>query len=454
MKMNRTTQIALLGASIFTLASPASRASGFQILEQSTARLGTAYAGTASIADDATTAFFNPAAMSRLAEPEISIAGHVLGIDSRFGNRGSMAAAGTPLQQPLTGPEGATEEPGFAGGLFLVQPLAPRWTFGLGVSAPFGLVSEYDNNTRVRYHATRSELTVINVNPSVAYEVNDRLSLGFGLSYQRADIRLDNSVDSFAACAGAGGPLVGCATTHGGPANGMADSQSSIDGDDDAIVADVSLHWQPTGRTALGVIWRQGADFTLSGNADVTLSKSCAADPFCSGALQSLQGPVRADAGLPDTLTASVSHRILDRWTLHGDLAWTEWSSLQQVEIVNPDSAMEVSVLDLNYDDTVRAAVGASFHAADRIQWRFGIAFDETPQDDPQFVTPRIPDADRLWASIGLNYRLGPDASMDVGYAHLFVDDSSINSIEQGNRLSGQFDNEVDILGLQFNWRY
>lgn len=449
-----STPIALLGASFLTLASPACLASGFQILEQSTSRLGTAYAGTASIADDATTSFFNPAGMARLEEAEMAAAGHVLGIDSQFRDQGSLAAVGTPLQQPLPGAEGVTDDPAFAGGVFLVQPLADRWTFGLGVSAPFGLVSEYDDDTQLRYHATRSELTVINVNPSVAFEVNDELSLGFGLSYQRADVTLDNAVDSFSACVSAGGPASACTVTHGGPANLDADSHSNIEGDDDAIVADLSLHWQPTDRTALGVTWRQGADFDLEGEASFTPSESCAADPFCSGALQSLQGPIGANAQLPDTLTASISHRVLDRWTLHGDLAWTEWSSIQRVDIVNTDSGGEVSALELNYDDTFRAAAGASYQANDQVQWRVGIAFDEAPQEDPQFVTPRIPDADRLWISAGINYRLGQDASMDVGYAHLLVDDSNVDSLEQGNRLAGQFDSSVDIIGLQFNWRY
>ncbi|MAS05791.1 MAG: fatty acid transporter [Ahrensia sp.] len=454
MTSSRFNGIGALATSCLALASPLCLASGFQILEQSTSRLGTAYAGTASIADDATTAFFNPAGMARLDKAEAAIAGHLLVIDSEFDDRGSLAAAGTPLQQPLTGPPGATDDPGVAGGLFVVQPISERWTFGLGISAPFGLISEYDDDAVVRYHATRSELTVVNFNPSVAFAVTDELSLGFGLNYQRAEVKLNNAVDSFSVCVGGGGTVPACAAAHGGPANAVADSQSNIDGDDDAIVADLSLHWQPSENTALGLVWRQGAEFDLSGDASFSLSENCAADPFCAGSLQSLQGPIRADAELPDTLTASVSHRIRDRWTVHGDLAWTQWSSLQRVEIVNSDNGREVSRLELNYDDTFRAAAGASFQATDHLQWRFGVAFDQAPQDDPQFVTPRIPDADRVWISAGFNYRFGPDASMDLGYAHLFVDDSSIDSMEQGNRLTGRFDNTVDILGLQFNWRY
>lgn len=461
MKTSISIRQGVLGALVLSVGSPACLASGFQILEQSTSRLGTAFSGTASIADDATTVFFNPAGMARLEEREFAVAGHVLTIDSEFSDRGSRAGAGTPLARPLSGPGGTTDTPGLTGNFFFVQPLAERWTFGFGVSAPFGLVSEFDDDAAVRYHATDSDLLVINLNPTLAFDVTDTLSVGFGLSYQHADIQLENAVDSFAACVGAGGAVPACVAAHGGPGNPLAgaengidaDSDSEIDGDDAAIVADLSLHWQPTERTAIGILWRQGAEFDLDGKASFTLSESCAADPFCSGALQTLQGPVRAEAELPDTVTASISHRLFDRWTVHGDLAWTEWSSLQRVEVINRDNGAEVSALNLNYDDTFRVAGGASYAVSDYLTWRFGLAFDESPQDDPEFVTPRIPDEDRVWVSAGFNYQFGENASMDVGFAHLFIDDASIDSVEQGTRLTGEFDNTVDIFGLQFNWR-
>lgn len=448
----------IFGTLLAAVASPACLASGFQILEQSTSRLGTAYAGTASIADDATTVFFNPAGMARLEEREFAGSGYIVPIDSGFSDRDSRAAAGTPLARPLAGPGGATNTPGLTGSLFFVQPLADRWTFGFGVTMPFGLISEFDNDSRVRYFATDSELTVINLNPTFAFEVTETLSLGFGVSYQHADVQLDNAVNSFDVCTAAGGSAAQCAAAHAGPvgsgvANRDADSQATVDMDDAAFVADLSLHWQPTERTAVGLIWRQGADYDLSGDASFDVSESCQADPLCSGSLQLLEGPVRADAELPDTVTASVSHRVGERWHVHGDVAWTEWSSLQRVSVFNRDNGAEVSALDLNYDDTFRVAGGASYAVSEYLTWRFGVAFDEAPQDDPEFVSPRIPDEDRVWLSAGFNYRFTENASVDVGLAHLFIDDASIDSVAQGTRLSGEFDNSVDIFGVQFNRR-
>lgn len=445
---------AIAAAGMMGLASTPVYGASFQILEQSTSRLGTAFSGTASIADDPSTAFFNPAGMTQLDGRQITVAGHLILVESEFDDENSTAAAGTALQRPLGGNAGETDELGFVPNLYYVQPLSERWRVGLGISAPFGLKSEYDNDWIGRYHATESELVVLNINPSVAFAVNDRLSLGFGLSYQHIDTTLENEVDSFSACVDAGADPATCAPTHGGPGNRAADSSVKIEGDDDDLVVDLSAHWRPTDQTRVGLIWREGGDYTLEGNADFSLSSSCASDPACSGALQTLDGDVEADVELPDTVTLSASHRLNESWQIHGDIAWTEWSSIQEIGVVNTDNGQTVSNLDLQYDDTLRYALGASFDRDSRWTWRFGIAFDEAPQTDRDLVTPRIPDQDRFWTSVGFNYAFSDAGSVDVGYAHLFVDTSEIDKVEQGNRLAGDFDSHADILGAQVNWRF
>ena len=438
-------------------------ASSFQILEQSPSRLGTAFSGTASQADDATTVFFNPAGMSRLEGKRLTVGGNAIVVNSEFDDEGSTAGVGTTLQGPLPGTEDETDEPGLVPNLYYVQPINDRWTFGVGVNAPFGLASDYDDDWQGRYHATESELQTININPTFAFAVTDRLSLGFGLSYQHSDVTLENEVDSFNACLPAAQQSSGlsesaatgtCAAAHGGPANRSADSSVEIEGDDDDIVADLSLHWQATDRTAIGVTWRQGGDFKLEGDADFSASTSCAQDPFCSGGLAALDGDIEAEAEFPDTVTLSATHAYRNGLTVHADVAWTDWSVLQSIPIENTDSGRTVNELELEYDDTVRVALGATWNTDSPWTWRGGIAHDESPQTGAEYITPRIPDADRTWLSGGFNYAFRSGLSIDVGYTHLFVDDVSINTVEQGNRLRGDFEASVDLLAVQANWRF
>ena len=455
MKHQHGFRIAVLAAGLTALVPAISPASSFQILEQSPASLGTAFSGTASKANDATTVFFNPAGMTSLEKREVSVAGQLIYVESRFDDQGSTAAAGTPLQQPLSGDSGKTDEMTFVPNLYYVQPISDRWRFGLGINAPFGLGTEYDGDWIGRYHGTESDLRVLNINPTFAYAVTDQLSVGFGLNYQRVDTTLKNKVDSFSACVSAPGATApACAAAHGGPGNGNADSSLKIEGDDSDVVADLSVHWQPLEGTRIGLTWRQGGDFTIEGDADFSPSSTCAADPACTAAGQAIDGDVEADLELPDTLTLSASHRLTDSWQLHADIAWTEWSSVQEIGIVNIENSQTVDTLDLQYDDTMRYAVGASFEPEGPWTWRFGLAFDEAPQTDPEYVTVRIPDQDRLWTSVGFRYAFSPSASVDVGYAHIFVDDSQIDKTAQGNRLRGEFDSQADIVGVQANWQF
>jgi len=453
MRLARIRRTALTAAVLAAMPATAF-ASAFQILEQSPARLGTAFSGTASTAEDPSTVFFNPAGMAQLEGRQYSVGGNVIAVVSGFDNNNSRAGDGTAFEQPLPGEEDETDDIGVVPNVYYVHPLNDEWTIGVGLNAPFGLSSSYADDWQGRYHATDSELQTINANITAAYAVNDNLSFGFGVSYQRADVTLDSEVDSFNACTQAGGSEAACASRHGGPGNRSADSSASIEGDDDDFVFDLSVHWQPVDGTELGVTWRQGASYDLEGEAEFDQSTSCAQDPRCSGALSVQEGDVEGEADLPDTLTLSASHELTGAWKVHGDLAWTRWSVLDEIEIVNQGNGRTVSTLELEYDDTFRVAGGATYAPEGPWTWRFGTAFDEAPQTDPELVTPRIPDEDRVWLSFGANYRLGPGSSLDFGYAHLFVDDVEIDSVEQGNRLRGEFDASVNIFGVQYTGRF
>lgn len=454
-KLRNKLTSAISASALIGLIPVVCQASSFQILEQSPALLGTAFSGTASIANDATTVYFNPAGMTELDTPQFSVAGNLIMVESDFRNQGSTAADGTALQQPLNGAPGKTDESAFVPNFYYVQALTERWRFGLGINAPFGLASEYEDDWIGRYHGTESELTVININPTVAYALSNQLSVGIGVSYQRADTKLKNAVDSFGACMSApGSDALTCGAAHGSPANSASDSRAEIEGDDSDVVADLSVYWHPLEASRVGLIWRQGGQFTLAGHADFSRSASCNADPFCSGALQALDGKVEADLELPDTLTLSASQRVNDSWEVHADIAWTEWSSIKKVDIMNIENDQKVSTLDLQYDDTLRYAFGMSFEPEGRWTWRFGLAFDEAPQSAAEFVTVRIPDQDRFWISVGFNFAISENASIDAGYAHIRVDDSQINKVEQGHRLTGDFDASANIFGLQGNWRF
>ena len=114
-----------------TLASASAWGSGFYLLEQNASGLGRAFAGTAAIADDASTIFFNPAGLARLEGLRVSAAASAINVNTRFGNSGSVAALG----QPLGGSGGNAGGLATVPAMYLSVPFAGSWTFGLGVNA-------------------------------------------------------------------------------------------------------------------------------------------------------------------------------------------------------------------------------------------------------------------------------------------------------------------------------
>lgn len=380
----------------------AAHAAGYALIEQNASGLGNAYAGQAASAQDASTIFFNPAGMTMLPDRQVALAGHLIKPQAEF------SGGVTPN---IGGGNG-----GDAGGLAFVPNayfafrLTPDVHLGIGAFAPFGLKTDYDSTWVGRVHAIESELKTINVNPSIAWKLNDALSLGAGVSIQYIEATLTNAT-------GAGlPPVVG-----------------AVKGDDYGWGFNLGLLWKASERTRFGLAYRSKIDHTLEGDLKM------------NGAV--VVAPVYADVTLPDSASLSAFHRINDRWDVMADVSWTSWSRFDVLNVVNA-AGVSVTSTPENWDDTWRVSVGANWRLNDRLMLRGGIAYDETPVSD-RYRTARIPDEDRTWLAFGAQYRLSPQSLIDVGYAHLFVKDARIDELRTPLTLRGEYDSAVDILSVQ-----
>jgi len=107
-----------------------------------------------------------------------------------------------------------------------------------------------------------------------------------------------------------------------------------------------------------------------------------------------------------------------------------------------------------NWKDTFRVGLGVKYDVSPALAIRVGVAYDPSPVRD-QFRTARIPDSDRTWIVIGASYRPSPSLSLDIGYAHLFVKDASIDQVgSTGDRLRGDYSSQVNIIGVQAAYRF
>lgn len=402
-----------------------SQAAGFALSEQSGSGMGNAYAGAAAVAEDASTIFFNPAGMTYLEGSQLVGTMHAIKTSGDFDNQGSTAAAGRSL-----GSEGGDFGSwAFLPNLYYKQDLTEQLKFGIGMGTPFGLKTDYDKGWLGRFQAVKSELKTVNINPSLAWKVNEQWSLGFGVSAMWAEAELTSAVNL-----GAGG-----------------ESSIKNKGKDWGFGYNLGAIYQVTPATRLGLAYRSKVEQHLKGSAH---------SPFTG--LNSVPGStlntdITADLTLPETLSLSSFSQLDDRWDLLADITWTRWSQFKELTIMRDNSTDTVlgSTLE-HWNNTLRYSVGLNYRYSPTLKLRTGIAYDNEAIDN-EHRTARIPGNDRIWLSFGASWQYTPATKLDFGYSHLFIKDANIDDDQRATGkglIAGQYQGDANMLSLQLSHQF
>ena len=449
--------LAFAGATV-----PAS-AAFFQLQENNASGLGNAFAGGTAIAEDASTVWYNPAGMTRLKGQQVVVAGHY--IDPKF--KASVNSASTAAilgGSNISGGGGDAGESAFVPNLYYTRSINSDFSIGAGISAPFGLATEYDSTWAGRYYALRSEIKTVNVNFAGAYKLNEVVSVGAGINYQKLDSELTQAVD-FATICNAAGQSATCGGGAGyNPNTNPLDGQASVVADGTAWGYNLGLLTQLENDLRIGIAFRSRLEHSLSGSFGVT--RPVTASAITNGALAAVANGLglvnsgaEADVILPASLSISAYAPLGSRWTVMADVTRTYWNLLPELRI-QFDSSQADSVVTLNLKDAYRYSVGATYKTSGAWMFRGGIALDESPVASESEATPRLPDADRLWLSAGAGLQLSPTLSFDFGYVYIKVDDPEIRMTAGGpgsenfvrGNLSVDYTGSVHVVSAQARW--
>lgn len=432
--------IAVAIASASLVASQAF-AAGFQVREQSAKTLGNALSNAAAGAEDVSFMAYNPAALGNIDGNEVSIGVAAINADFEL-----QDAAASPANAPsVSYDQGGSRQ----GGENAVVPsfaiktrASERIDLGLAVFAPYGLSTKYDDDWIGRYHAIETELTTIDIQPTVNFRVTERWSVAAGLIAEYGDATISNALDLGA---GVGQP-------------GQFDGKAEVTGDDWGYGFTLGTLFQVTDKTRLGLSYRSEIDLTLDGEIDY--SSDSATGQGVLSALGREDGGGTADISTPANANIGIYHQLTPRLALMANASWTDWSSFKELRVKFDDDSAEDSFTEENWEDAWAYSVGANYALTDKWLLRTGVGYDETPVPSAEYRTPRVPDADRTWAALGATYQATENFGVTAGYMRVFGDggdidqDGSKAENAQKGSLSGEYDVSADVFALSMDYRF
>lgn len=463
---NALTRVAALTATAL-LTLPV-HASGFKLNEQSASGVGTAYAGRAAVAEDASVVFFNPAGMTKLTRAELSVGATYINLDGRF--QGSRV---NPVGTPSSFEAGAYDNGGdffpnpVIPFLYYVHPVDERFSVGLGIFVPYGTNSDYSKNALVGGFAGETSLKSIDIQPTFAYRFTDTLAIGVGIDIVYAKGRLTKQLD-----------LVPYVPNPGHPLNNDAfkgyENTFIVEGDDYGYGFNVGVMWDISPATTFGFAYRSEIDFDLTGDSEFKQDTNVQVFNEAAGAVVTIPNVNKQASRVPITgprsATFSLAHQVNDALQVQGGITWTDWSTFKYFDIIatKPGIIDDLSGLGENYighiiekwHDTLAYAIGATYTLNDQWLFRLGYAFDESPVQE-QYRTARVPDNDRQWLTGGFRYTVNRDVSVDLGMAYLFMDQSKLDEYNYDlsdsrsgvENAKGTYDIDAFGLSLQLNYR-
>ena len=419
-------------------------AGGFQLTEMSAKKLGQANAGAAAYADDATTIFFNPAGLAKLEGKQVTTNVSAVNIEADFDKTSATDAIGNPL----TGGEGGDiAELGIIPATFFASP-GDSVSWGIGIHAPFGLTTNYDDDSIFRYQADESAVTIIDINPAVAWAVSDNFAVGFGLDIQYMHVELSSTIDFGAVCLGATMDPALCSGF--GLLPQQADGSNKVEGDGLAFGWNLGFMWDATDDLTIGLSHRSSVEHELEGDAVFTNAPSL----FTSmGLFQN--GDIEAEFNTPELTMLAAKWDLNDKWTLAADISHTKWSNFEELRIGFDNPAQPDSAETFGWHDVQRTSIGLEYKYAHDLTLRTGYSADESPINEEE-RSVRLPSADREWFAVGATYQWSEKTSFDIAYVRLFIDDpiQLDRTGPTGDRIAGTYEAEAEIVSFQLNHRF
>jgi len=384
-------------------------AGGLYLEEFATPSMGVASAGAEAVCMDASTSFHNPAGMTRLNGNEFMLTGGLFMGTAEFDTDSSTTISGGD------GGDAAGYAPFL--GAFYARSLSEDWKLGINLFSISGAALDYGKSWAGRYQCQEVSITTLTLNPTIAYRVNDWLSVGGGVAVMYANLDLELAVPDILGVWG-------------------ADGKAELDGDDVEIGFNLGAMFELSEQTRLGIIYWSKIEPEFDGDLKIN--------------------PPGANVGsdteltFPQFIRAGIYHDIDEKWALLGTVAWEDWSKMDNLLISTDARTLTVP---RNWDDTWHFAAGAHYRLYDDWLLQGGIAYDTSPTDSDD-RTADMPIDRQIRLTLGVQHKY--DEEVTTGFIIEYIDFGEARIKKSGTlaTFNGKYDNNwALVLAFNVNWK-
>jgi len=411
------------------------QASGYAVSDRSVSSLGSAFAGTAAVAQDASVVYNNPAAMQQLGGAELSVAVHDISPQIRYHDQGSSVSGPADFD---------ASHSSLTPNLYYVDTVSPRARFGIGLYVPYALGATYDDQWRGRYQSIKSAMVAYNISPAFSYQLTPRVAVGGSIDAQYMTAKMTAAVDFGTICVA----KLGAAACSGlGLTPQQSDGTQTLKGDGWALGYSLGLTDTLNDRWRLGIVYHSATHQALTGNATFTGVPAAFASQFATGA-----GSARLDT--PQSASVSLAYAASERLDLLAGYTWTGWSCHRDFRVKFANGLPD-NVTAYDWRDTSYYALGLTYRIVPHWLLRAGAAYDQSPVPDVQHRSVLGPDTDRRWYTVGVGYAPTKRFSLDGAVAYLAMSAAGIDHTDAtGHHLVGSYSLAATFVSLQANWKF
>lgn len=319
-----------------------------------------------------------------------------------------------------------TPVPSFYG----VKVLSDQWRVGLAISAPLGGGADYGDDFVGRYQASRSTLGGVGISPALAYKVNEKLSLGIGVSALYSIMDADVMINQ-------PGPI---------------DGKLSINQIDDwGAQGYFGLTWRPSERALIGFVYRTESDTKLEGDLDLKNIQI----PILNQ-LASRLDKIELDFDYPQLFSIGLKYMVSDKLALLFDADYEDWSAFSdfavEISTVGPNTVIQDA--NIEWDDTWHVGAAFLYELGDNLWVSSGVGYDSSPVDDDD-RNALLPADEQVRFSMAIA-KVNPEKmSYSLGFTGLWLGDGKMDQTAQGARFKGEFStNFIIFVGGQVTYRF